>query len=243
MYIYKTTNLSNGLIYIGQSSKTPADSEKYLGSGRKLKHAIATIGIENFRKEIIELCNSIEQLNEREIYYIELFNSTDPNIGYNILKGGAYPDLSTIIKEALHTPEQQEAMSNRNSKRWEDDDYRKKVTDSNKKTWSNKEKLEQHSDLIKSKLNTPEAKKRRSEVLRAMKKVLCPHCNKTIALNHAHKHFDNCTFHIDPIMRELALEKRKSFNETIKTIECPHCHKTGSVGNMHRWHFNNCKHK
>lgn len=92
MRIYKTTNLKNGLIYIGQDSK---DRDNYLGSGKKFKNSLRKNGSENFTKEIIEYCDTIEQLDEREIYWIGFYNSTDPKIGYNISKGGRGGDTVT----------------------------------------------------------------------------------------------------------------------------------------------------
>lgn len=85
MIIYKTINLINGKIYIGQDSKNNPD---YLGSGNILKYAIKKYGIKNFTKEILEYCDSKEHLNEREIFWIEKMNSRDLNIGYNIAIGG-----------------------------------------------------------------------------------------------------------------------------------------------------------
>ena len=44
-------------------------------------------GIENFLFEIVEICLE-EELNEKEIYYIEKFDSMNLNKGYNMRKGG-----------------------------------------------------------------------------------------------------------------------------------------------------------
>jgi group I intron endonuclease len=85
MIIYKTTNLINNKIYIG---KDCYNNPKYLGSGLLLNKAIKKYGKGNFKKEIIEHCSTKEHLNEREIYWIEYYNSRDSNIGYNIAKGG-----------------------------------------------------------------------------------------------------------------------------------------------------------
>lgn len=83
MIVYKTTNLINGKFYIGQDSK---NNPNYLGSGTLLKRAIKTYGRKNFIKEIIEICETKEQLNEREIFWI---NETNARIeGYNIAEGG-----------------------------------------------------------------------------------------------------------------------------------------------------------
>lgn len=86
MIIYKITNLINGKIYIGQYSGK--DFESYWGSGLLLKKAIKKYGKENFKKEIIEICESKQILNEKEVYWISFYNSIDSKIGYNIHKGG-----------------------------------------------------------------------------------------------------------------------------------------------------------
>jgi hypothetical protein len=86
MFIYKTTNLINGKIYIG---KYQGKLRNYLGSGKILRRSMKKYGKENFVKEIIE--DGIEDkklLCEREIYWINFYNSRDPKIGYNLTKGG-----------------------------------------------------------------------------------------------------------------------------------------------------------
>lgn len=85
MYIYKTTNLINGHIYIGQDTKK---GNSYLGSGKILKLALDKYGKKNFKKEVIEVCKNQIELNRREIYWIKFYNSTNREIGYNIALGG-----------------------------------------------------------------------------------------------------------------------------------------------------------
>ena len=82
--IYKTTNLINNLIYVGQH-KTSAD-DGYLGSGSLLKLAIKEFGKENFKREILEHCTS--GLDNRERFWIAELHSNDPAIGYNRTVGG-----------------------------------------------------------------------------------------------------------------------------------------------------------
>jgi len=84
MIVYKTTNLINGKIYIGQDAN---NNPRYLGSGFVLKQAIEKYGRENFNKEILEFCNE-SNLDQREIYWIKEYNSTDKTIGYNRTDGG-----------------------------------------------------------------------------------------------------------------------------------------------------------
>ena len=85
MIIYKTTNLINGKIYIGQDSH---NIPSYLGSGKLIQLAILKYGKENFVKEVLAYCNSPEDLDEKEKYWIKELNSTDRNIGYNLNQGG-----------------------------------------------------------------------------------------------------------------------------------------------------------
>jgi group I intron endonuclease len=83
MIIYKTTNKINNKFYIGQDSK---NDPNYFGSGVLLSKAIEKYGKENFIKEIIEFCETKEQLNEREIFWIEKTKAKEH--GYNIADGG-----------------------------------------------------------------------------------------------------------------------------------------------------------
>lgn len=86
-YIYKTTNLKNGKIYIGQHKSVKFDAN-YYGSGIWFKKVFQANGKDNFRCEIVEECASLEELNDREVYWIEYFQSRNPDIGYNLAKGG-----------------------------------------------------------------------------------------------------------------------------------------------------------
>lgn len=101
MIIYKTINKTNGKYYIGKDEK---DNPNYLGSGLLLNRAINKYGIENFEKIILERCKTKEELNEREVFWIDELSAT--TVGYNIALGGAggdtytnNPNLSDIKKK------------------------------------------------------------------------------------------------------------------------------------------------
>lgn len=103
MIIYKTTNLVNNKIYVGQDTK---NNSKYLGSGKKLKLAIKKYGVKNFQKEILEEINGTQELlNEREQYWIKKLDSTNKKIGYNISFGGQKGWMRDI-KHSKETKEQ-----------------------------------------------------------------------------------------------------------------------------------------
>lgn len=92
-YIYKTTNILNGKIYIGQKKSDKFLHEEYLGSGKILLQSIRKNGKDKFTVELLEECNSAEELNDREKYWIKEHNSTNPDIGYNMSSGGYVPVL------------------------------------------------------------------------------------------------------------------------------------------------------
>ena len=85
-FVYITTNLINGKQYIGQHKGDGSDN--YLGSGDRLIIAIKKYGKHNFKREIIEFANSVEELNELERYYITLANAVKSEDFYNIANGG-----------------------------------------------------------------------------------------------------------------------------------------------------------
>lgn len=88
-FIYETTNNVNGMKYIGQ--KIYDDNglwKNYLGSGIYLKRAINKYGRDNFSKKIIEECDSKDELDSREIYWINYFDAVSSPDYYNIASGG-----------------------------------------------------------------------------------------------------------------------------------------------------------
>lgn len=99
-YIYKTTNLINGKMYIGQrgSFYNPELDIEYLGSGKLFNRSLNKDGKNNFIKEILEVCSK-ESLDDREKYWIAFFNTFyNSEIGYNLTKGGGGGDTYSSIQ-------------------------------------------------------------------------------------------------------------------------------------------------
>ena len=114
MIIYKITNLINGKIYIGQDSK---NDDTYYGSGLIIKRAINKYGKENFNKELIEICNSKEELNKKEIFWISEFNSTNSDIGYNLSIGGNGGNLGEYVNKKISEKSKLRVVSDETKKK------------------------------------------------------------------------------------------------------------------------------
>jgi hypothetical protein len=81
--IYRIINKINGRFYIGKHI-TENPNDNYMGSGTLIRKAIAKYGIENFEKQIIQLCEDESQMNDVENSLI----SPDDEMSYNLNSGG-----------------------------------------------------------------------------------------------------------------------------------------------------------
>lgn len=91
--IYKITNLVNGKIYVGQTIRpinirfsnhvSQSKAHEY-----PISKAIRKYGRENFKIDEIDNAFSKEELDEKEVAWIDELNSTNNKIGYNRHRGG-----------------------------------------------------------------------------------------------------------------------------------------------------------
>lgn len=89
-FVYKTSNLLNGKVYIGQHYGFLNDS--YLGSGKLLLQAVQKYGAENFKREILEICPDKKSVDEAEIKWIDFYNAAHDRQFYNLAAGGTGGD-------------------------------------------------------------------------------------------------------------------------------------------------------
>ena len=89
--IYLRTNLINGKQYVGQTIdfKMRERDWKYSKnySNGVVDYAKAKYGLDNFQTSILKVCDTQDELDEWEKYYIKELNTKVPN-GYNITDGG-----------------------------------------------------------------------------------------------------------------------------------------------------------
>lgn len=99
--IYKIMNLLTNECYIGQTKQTINRRIRKFNAHfgcRKLEKAYEEYGRDNFSVELLEQCND-ESADEREDYYISLFNSIE--CGYNIYGGGTKTHKSNYESNKL----------------------------------------------------------------------------------------------------------------------------------------------
>ena len=94
-FIYIIKNTVNSKVYIGQT-RTSVDQRwkehlRHAQYGDQvINRAMKKYGVDKFYIETLEICE-VSILDEREIYYIDLYDSTDKSKGYNVSIGGNTP--------------------------------------------------------------------------------------------------------------------------------------------------------
>ena len=95
MIVYKITNIINSKVYIGITtcsleyrwSKHITES-KNIKNTKHLYKSMRKYGLENFSIEQIDSTNDFKKLGELEREYIKLYDSQNPQKGYNLTAGG-----------------------------------------------------------------------------------------------------------------------------------------------------------
>lgn len=107
-FIYIIKNTVNSKVYIGQT-KTSIEQRwkehlRHAQYGEQvINRAMKKYGVDKFYIETLEICN-LKILDYREIYYIDLYDSTNKSKGYNVSIGGNTPrfkrkvlSISTLV--------------------------------------------------------------------------------------------------------------------------------------------------
>ena len=144
--IYKITNLLNNKIYIGKH-KTENLDDDYMGSGVLIKQAIHKYGIQNFKKEILFMCTSEEEMNNLEIVIVnkEFVERKDT---YNLTLGGVGGWYKANV---LHFNGNNQVIRGKNSE--EIQAIRKKAVNTLKNTWNIRKQDPEYMEKFSQKLS------------------------------------------------------------------------------------------
>jgi group I intron endonuclease len=90
--VYMVTNKVNGKSYIGQTIKNLSIRKRnHITEAKRsnfyFHQALIKYSKDNFKWEILEYCDSKEELDEMEFHYIKQYNTFRPG-GYNLTYGG-----------------------------------------------------------------------------------------------------------------------------------------------------------
>lgn len=245
-FIYKTTNLVTNKIYVGKRSTNNLD-DGYLGSGIIIRNSIKKYGKENFKREILEFCKK-DKINEREIFWIKELDARNPEIGYNISKGGDgfSSGVDHISFNKIISIETRQKMSSAATGRKMSKKTRDKISKINKgKIISDKQK-QLISDSLKGRVMSKEWRKKMSDAKLGEKNYWF---NKEGARKgKVNSKESNLKRSFKLKNHEVSLETRKKISQSQKgkfvpQVICPYCGKSGAFNIMRRWHFDNCKQK
>ena len=143
MIIYKVTNKINNKIYIGQTYKTAEqrlndhyrEAKSRYNNNKPLVYfhrALMKYGIENFEVEVIDTSESLEEINAKETYWINFYDSMNREIGYNRQSGGDNVEKSEETKKII---------SDKKKENWKDPQLAAKMEEGRQKAikvWQDK---------------------------------------------------------------------------------------------------------
>ena len=170
--IYSINNLINGKRYIGKSKKIEhrvrahynllRKDEPLRSVNRHLFAAVKKYGLENFSWEVLESFEELDEnvLADREVFWMEFYNTTDRDSGYNLIKDSSskvvvHPETIAIFKEMMigdgnpnygnyWSDEQKASMSQIAVQRHADGFYgaewKAKISEASKEIWKDTEK-------------------------------------------------------------------------------------------------------
>lgn len=179
--IYCIENMISNKKYIGQSKNINDRWKKHISELNRnchdndyLQKSWNKYGFNNFRFYVLEYCDK-SILDDREVYYIDFYDTLNRDLGYNLKSGGqnggsCYVDesrikLSKSIKKSYENSDLKEIRRQDALKQWSNPDYKASRCGENASMYGHH--------------HTEEAKKRMSE---ARKGVPSPRLNTTPVL-------------------------------------------------------------
>jgi len=145
--IYCIENIITCKKYIGQSHKVKSRINKHISElncnshfNDYLQKAWNKYGQDNFIYYVLEYCNEV-LLDERECYYIELYNTTNRDVGYNLKSGGqnggsvlsegSRKKISESLKRVYSNEDQREIQRQNALRQWANPEIKAKICGEN----------------------------------------------------------------------------------------------------------------
>lgn len=200
--VYLRTNLVNGKQYVGQTKNFKQREYNWYNTnwsyaGRLIDNARNKYGVENWNTKILKECETLDDANYYETYYIKEFNTKYPN-GYNLTNGGEGTPACIITDETRK--KLSEAMKGENN------------------PFYGKHHSEETIKKLKDRIITDEWKRKISEKAKGRKspmlgKHLSEETRKKISEARKGKHYPKLS---DSLKGKPSWNKGKHLNEEIK---------------------------
>lgn len=185
--IYCIRNTRNNKVYIGQSidldgrwSKHKSELNRNIHFNPQLQEDWTTYGQISFEFEILELCSE-DELDEKEQFYIDKYDSMNHAIGYNLQSGGHYnmvqceesrEKAKASIKDYYkNNPQLKENKKEAALKQWSDPEIKAKILGKNNGMYGKHHTEETKEKIRQARLNTVSKK-------RDLRPVFCIELNK-----------------------------------------------------------------
>jgi len=141
---------------------------------RYIENATNKYGKESFRLEEVDVAFTKNELNEKERYWINYFESRHHSKGYNLRdggEGGSHHEktkalLSKKAQENIKNPEYLKKLSLATKNLWKDETYQKKVRKGVQEKYQEKEYLEKQIKERRTRAKNPEWRKKMSRINR-----------------------------------------------------------------------------
>ncbi len=238
-YLYRTTNLINGKIYIGVHF-TNNLYDAYLGSGGVFLKALKKYGKESFEREIIYRFQ-----NHAQAFFCEsiIVNKefVDRDDTYNTSLGGR---AGTGMLGKTQPKSARKKIGDFHRGKIMSDESKRKMSILAKQRTGVKNSFydKQHSSETKSQIAKSLSKSNSAEGNPCYGKRGMHDPNtlkgKYILLTEIDV-YESKGWRMGLKPRSKPIPRQWKFSQT--QVECPHCGKTGGKGAMHRYHFDNCK--
>jgi len=261
--VYKVTNLENGKLYIGYTSKPVLErwkahvyESRYGRKRRALTRAISKYGEKSFSVEPIYQSLDQEDALEKEVYFISEFETLTSQGGYNLTTGGTSGQHSEETKKKIGDLFRGEKGSwygkvgpNKGRKFSEESIRKSALARRGLKRSEEEKKKTRDSHRKHNELNQPENLRmiesfRRDERLGWHK--IAKRINELGVPTARGGLWTNAT--IKRVYKSACLDGLADpslivLDRSDEMLKCPHCGAEGKVQGMNRRHMDNCKQK
>ena len=176
--VYMHKNKINGKVYIGQTCQKP--EYRWGSEGKGYVHcthfyrAIQKYGWNNFEHIILNSGLSLEEANLQESYWINYYDSTNEEKGYNIQRGGLNRAVSQDARAKL---------SEHSKERWANEEYHGHMSQVMKDKWQTQEYIAKQIES-RAQRNWSISEDGRRRISEARKAYIAEHGTPTQGVGH-----------------------------------------------------------